>query len=89
MNQAPARSDVGMIEQPFHGPRARPGKARFDLGDLFGDMDMDRAFPARARICRELGGRDSAQRMRSDADVGAIQRSNDFARSLEKPGIGL
>ena len=40
--EAPAPIDGRVIEEPAHGPRARPRHAILDLLDLLGDMDVDR-----------------------------------------------
>ena len=43
VDQAPAPVDLGVGEQPFDRPRARPGEAVLDLLHLLGDVDVDRA----------------------------------------------
>ena len=61
--------DIGMVEQPFDRPRARPGDAIVDLTRLFGDVDVDRAGRlASADDAREFLRRHRAQRVRRDAD---------------------
>ena len=39
VDEAPALIDVGVVEQPFDRPRARPGEAVLDFLDLFGGVD--------------------------------------------------
>ena len=60
--------DIGMVEQPFDRPRARPGEAVLDLLHLLGDVDVDRAIGAIAVTARQLVRRHGAQAVRRDAD---------------------
>ena len=82
MNQAPARIDGRMLEQPLHGALTAPGQAVIDLLGLLGDMDVHRRLGQHGVQACERGleavRRHGAQRMRSQAQG-----------CLLRPGHGL
>ena len=82
MNQAPARIDGRMLEQPLHGALATPGQAVVHLLGLLGDMDVHRRLGQHGVQACERGleavRRHGAQRMRSQAQG-----------CLLRPGHGL
>ena len=80
VDQAPAPVDLGIGEQPFDRPRARPGDAVLDLLHLLGDMDVDRAAAGQRRNRAELLRRHGAQAVRRDADHRAVELSKPRAR---------
>src|SRR5205814_4349377 len=41
MHEAPGRVDRRVVEEPLHGPGARPGEALLDLESLLGDVNVD------------------------------------------------
>ena len=61
VDQAPARIDTGMIEQPFDRPRARPGEAGLDFLHLLGGVDVHRPAFGQRNDLRQFLGRDGAQ----------------------------
>ena len=89
VNQAPARVDRRMIEQPFDRAPARPGNAILDLLHLFGDVDVDRALRHGREHLRERFGRHGAQAMRRGADDGIVEIPHALARGFDEPQIAL
>ncbi len=67
MDQAPARIDIRMVEQPFDRPLPAKGQAGLDLAHLLGGVDMDRARPRQADNDRQFLSRHSAQAVRRHA----------------------
>ncbi len=87
MNEAPSRVDLGVVEQPFDGPGAGRGDAVLHLADLFGDVDMNRAFGERREEGRDLVGRGGAERMRRDADAAGRQHRDGMRRPFDQACI--
>ena len=87
MDKAPSRVDVGVVEQPFDGPGAGRGDAILHLADLFGDVDMNRAFGKRREERRDLVGRGGAERMRRDADAAGRQGRDGLRRAFDQTSI--
>src|SRR5262249_55618675 len=84
MDQAPARIDRSVFEQPFDRAPAERRNALIYLPDLLGRMDMDRAVRQRPAYGRESVRRYGAQRMRRDADARSGQICDDRACSLDQ-----
>ena len=84
MDEAPARIDRGVVEQPFDRPRLAQGQAVLHLAELLGDVDVD--GPAARRLAGEhlthRGGRHRAQRMQGQAD--AQQRRFERAQAFDQ-----
>jgi hypothetical protein len=82
MDQAPARIDGRMLEQPLHGALTAPGQAVIHLLGLLGDMDVhDRLGQHGMQACErglQAVRRHGAQRVRSQAQSGLL-----------RPGRGL
>ena len=73
MDQAPARIDGRMFEQPLDRPPARPGDAFLDFPDLFGGVDMNRPAFGQRHDGRQFVRRHGAQAVRGDTDIGPGQ----------------
>src|SRR3954466_1164053 len=84
MDQAPARIDVGVIEQPCDGTFARPGQAILDLLDLLGGVDVHGAVPGERHDRAEFVWCDSAQAVRRDADIRTWEHADRLARGGEE-----
>ena len=74
VDQAPARVDAGIVDEPRDRPLAQRGDAVLHLLHLLGGMDVHRALRVRGENFRERIRRDGAQRMRRDADARIGQR---------------
>ena len=85
VDQAPARVDVHVVEQPLHGARAGPGDAVLHLARLLGGVDVDGAGGPSLDERAQLGGIDGAQRMRRDAEGGAGEPIDVAAARLQEP----
>ena len=83
VDQAPARPDIGVIEQPLDRPRARPREAGVDLRDLLGDMDVERSLWREGADRFELARRHGAEGMGGQAEISAIESSQLVARTLD------
>ncbi len=69
VDQAPARADVVLVQQPGHRARAQRRLDRRHLARLLGDVQVHRHVARRAVEQRaQLGRRHRAQRVRADAD---------------------
>ena len=82
MHQAPSPVHRRMIQQPLHGPRARPGQALLHLAGLFGGMNVHRARARERHDPRQFLGRDRAQRMRRNPEIRAFERARRSSGSL-------
>ena len=74
-----------VVEQPFDRARAGPGHAVLHLARLLGGVDVDRAGGPMLDERAQLGRIDGAQRMRRDAEDGAVQ-ALDVARGSTPAG---
>ena len=83
VDQAPARVDWRMAEQPRDGSLPAPRHARFDLLDLLGGVDVDRAVGQHRQQRGELVGRHRTQAVRRDAEARVGQRGYGLARPLD------
>ena len=89
VDQAPARPDIGVIEQPFDRPRARPREAGVDLRDLLGDVDVERPLWREGADRFEFARRHGAEGMGGQAEISAIESSQLVARTLDEACIEI
>ena len=80
VDQAPAPVDLGVVEQPFDRPRARPGEAVLDLLHLLGDVHVDRPVAGAGRATAASSSGVTARRLCGATPTTAPGRSRDRAR---------
>src|SRR5581483_9740550 len=80
MDQAPAITDVVMVEQPLHWALAGPRQAVLDLLDLLGRVNVEWTAVCQQKQLAQLTHRDRAQAVRCDAEIGAGKRTDGLAR---------
>ena len=85
VDQAPARVEAHVVQQPLHGARAGPGDAVVHLARLLGGVDVDGAGGPSLDERAQLGRIDGAQRMRRDAEGGARKPRDMAAAGLQQP----
>ncbi len=89
MDHAPPPVEGQIVQHPFDRARAPGGLNLVNFGDLLGQMQMDRAALGNPRRVAQLLGRDAAQRMRRDAQVGVgrqgLQRRSHCLDQPRKP----
>ncbi len=80
VDQAPARIDIRVVQQPVDRTGAERRDAILDFPGLLGGMDVDRTVQAAGDNALQRLRRHRAQRMRRNADTGRGQCGDDVAR---------
>ena len=86
VDEAPARADGRMVQEPADRPRAERGEATLDLRDLLARVDVDRKLTRQRDDVGELVGRRRAQAVRRDAERRVRIVSHELFASLEQAG---
>src|SRR5262245_28210331 len=85
VDNAPAWSDLNLLDQPCDRPAAKRNEAVVDFLGLLGGVNVHWAVFRGSDDGVERFGRYGPERMRSDADITVGQGDDDFARARNDP----
>ncbi len=89
VDQAPARIDIGVVQQPFDRATPTPGDAVIDFTQLLGNVNVNRAAGGEREDQGQFIRGHGSQAMWRDADDGIAEAFDCGATCLDELGVGI